>query len=179
MPTEKEKKFVLKTDTENYFAEIADEKLFIRQGYLLSSKGITLRFRQSISSTKKKENYFLTFKYTVNGRVIEIEKKIDERDFEDMWTQCLNKVVKIRYLVKDTKENIWEIDFFKDHNNETYFAMAEFEMPEDKDGPDFMPNFISENLVYEVSLTDSRFSSKLLGDVRYAIEIMNGLRSNQ
>lgn len=117
----------------------------------------------------------MTFKTNVSGRVIEIEKKIDERDFEDIWPQCLNKLEKTRYLVRDKGRHLWEIDYFRDHNSETYFAMAEFEMPEGKTKPDFMPKFVHDNLIYEVLLTDCRFSSKLIADVRYAKNLYRSL----
>lgn len=180
MPTENERKYVLRPDTENYFSKLAEDKLHISQGYLIASRGVSLRFRKSYSNPAKKINYCLTFKYNVaGGRVIEIEKKVEERDFNDLWPQCLNKLHKIRYLVRDMHKQLWEIDFFKDHNEQTYFAMAEFEMPEGKLKPDHIPKFITDNLVYEVALTDSRFASKLLGDVRYAVELLENLKKEK
>jgi len=104
--------------------------------------------------------------------VVEIEKKISERDFNDLWVQCLNRLEKTRYLVTaDSSGDIWEVDFFRDYNNSIYFALAELEMPEGQLEPNFIPDFIQKNLIYEVDLTDSRFSSKLLADVRYAKDI--------
>lgn len=176
MPTENEKKYVLKLECEEEIHEIAEGVLRIRQGYLMASKGTSLRIRKSHSSPYHK--FFLTFKSASNSRVIEIEKKIDERDFNDLWLQTLNKLEKNRCFVHDSEDNIWEVDFFIDHNNETYFALAEFEMPEGQKEPEFIPDFIQRNLIYEVDLTDSRFSSKLLADVRYAKNILSNLGSN-
>ncbi len=165
MPTENEKKYVLNLETEEKFQKLSESKVLILQGYLFSSKGTSLRLR------KMKAKHYLTLKSTVNGRVVEIENQIDERDFSDLWTQCMNKLEKIRYIVPDKQGQVWEVDFFKDHNGINYFALAEFEMPEGQLGPLFMPRFIRENLLFEVPLTDCRFASKLLADIRYASDL--------
>lgn len=168
MPTENERKYVL-TDCEDAIAKICDEKIKIDQGYLPLIKG-SLRIRKSIG---KKENYNLTFKLNNEIRIIEVETKLDKRDFDDIWVYCLNKLSKVRYKVKD-----WEIDFFKDHNNQTYFSMAEIEMEEGKKEPEFLPSFIKKNLIHTVAEKDGRFSSKLLSEVRYAVDILNNLNKN-
>jgi CYTH domain-containing protein len=165
MPTENEKKYVLNLDTEQHFQKLAESKALILQGYLFSSKGTSLRLR------KMKNKHYLTLKSSVNGRVVEVENQIDERDFNDLWTQCMNKLEKIRYCVPDKVGQIWEVDFFKDHKGVNYFALAEFEMPEGQLAPKFIPKFIRENLLFEVPLTDCRFASKLLADIRYASDI--------
>ena len=179
MPTENEKKYVLKRDTEEDFKNRAVTKGFIWQGYLFSSKGSSVRLRKLQGCRVSKVTHYLTLKSSVNGRVVEIENTINERDFNDLWTQCMNKLEKIRYVIPDKKEKIWEIDFFKDHNKENYFCLAEFEMPEDQLQPEFMPNWIKDILLYDVPLTDCRFSSKLLADVRYANDIYKELRNGK
>lgn len=173
MPTENERKYVLSLGKEKHFKELAKYKTTIRQGYLLSSKGVALRCRESVNS---KTEYYFTFKLTANsGRVVEIEKKIDERDFTDLWEQSLNKLEKIRYYIEDSEKQLWEVDFFKDQNGENYFCMAELEMPEGQHKPKSIPGFIEKNLVYEVDLKDSRFSSKMLADIKYATELYANL----
>lgn len=182
MPTEHEFKFILKLNCEDNLIKIAKKHLCISQGYLLASKGISLRLRSSQSGEMYKSTlipkndfrYEINFKSNTSKRIIEIENKIDKRDFDDLWQQCLNKLIKYRHIVKDKMDNSWEIDFFKDYNNENYFAMAELELPEGQ-SPKFIPDFIKSNLIYEVPLTDTRFSSKLIADVRYAIEINKSL----
>jgi CYTH domain-containing protein len=87
----------------------------------------------------------------------------------------MNKLEKIRYFIPDKKDQVWEVDFFKDHRNKTYFCLAEFEMPEGQLTPDFLPSYIKDNLIYEVALTDCRFASKLLADVRYASDLYETL----
>lgn len=165
MPTENEVKFVLKLEKEDKFRKLAENKAHIMQGYLFSSKGTSLRCR------KMKNKHYLTLKSTVNGRVVEIENQIDERDFNDLWTQCMNKLEKIRYFLHDAHNQIWEIDFFKDHTGANYFCLAELEMPEGQEKPRYVPVFIKENLLFDVPLTDCRFASKLLADIRYASDL--------
>lgn len=172
MPTENEKKYVLSLDTEDKFCKLSENKVIILQGYLFSSKGTSLRLR------KMKNKHYLTLKSSVNGRVVEIENQIDERDFNDLWTQCMNKLEKIRYMVSDKFDNVWEVDFFKDHNGTNYFALAEFEMPEGQLSPTYIPKFIRDNLLFEVPLTDCRFASKLLADIRYASDLYRVLRDS-
>ncbi len=178
MPTEHEMKFILNPNCEQEIARLAKKHYFISQGYLIASRGISLRIRKS--QLDKKSRYTTTFKCSVNGnsRVVEIEKRIDERDYTDLWALCLNKLEKQRHVIKDSMGETWEIDFFKDYRNETYFAMAELEMPEGQILPKIIPKFISNNLVYQVPLTDCRFSSKLISDVRYAIEIYKSLEQS-
>lgn len=165
MPTENELKYVLNLNTEDKIRQIAESKISILQGYLFFSKGTSLRCR------KAKNKHYLTLKSNVNGRVVEVENQIEERDFNDLWTQCMNKLEKTRYLVPDKANQTWEVDYFKDHKGETYFCLAEIEMPEGQASPKLIPNFIKTNLVLEVPLTDCRFASKLLADIRYAHDL--------
>jgi len=172
MPTENERKYVIKTSIESEVNELCCEKYKIAQGYLIATRGITVRIRKMTSLFgKEKEILYFTLKVNANNRMIEIEEKIDERDFNDLWLIAVNKLEKIRYIVKDSKM-YWDVDFFKDYKNETYMAVAEIEMPEDQLEPDSLPSFVKKNLIFKVDLNDSRFSNKLLGDARYACEIL-------
>lgn len=162
-------------EIEDKFKKLAHHKAKISQGYLFASKGISLRCRKV---ENKKTSFFLTLKSTVAGRCVEVENPLEERDFKDLWTQCMNKLEKIRYFVYD-KDNLWEVDFFKDHNRANYFCLAEFEMDEGLLRPNFIPDFIKDNLLYEVDLTDCRFSSKLLADIRYAADMYNNLKETK
>lgn len=179
MPTENECKFILHMECEEQIGKLAEEKWRLHQGWLMAGKGYSLRCRKQTDRLNKKTTYILNYKCTVaSGRTVEIEKRMDERDFNDLWPQCLNKIEKVRCVVYDKYHEKWEIDFFKDHNQQTYFAMAEFEMPEGKLAPDTLPPFIRNNLLHEVPLTDCRFASKLLGDVRYALNLYTSLKES-
>lgn len=175
MPTENELKFVINEKCEKEVKKICEEKYEICQGYLIATRGITVRIRKSIKQPSKQESYCFTLKVNTAGRVIEIEKNINKRDFNDLWNIALNKLEKIRYILQNKKEK-WELDFFKDYNGLTYMAVAEIEMPENKKGPDELPEIIKKNLIYKVPLTDNRFSNKLLGDAKYATEILRSLK---
>ena len=168
MPTENELKYVIRMDSENDVRRMADCTQIIYQGYLVASRGASLRIRKVWNPKKGNTNYFMTFKYTVNGRVIEVETKIDKRDFDDLWSVSMNKLEKVRHKVKASSGEVWEIDFFKDHHDRTYFALAEIEMPEGQLAPIMIPPFLNEIIIHSVPLTDTRFASKLLADVRYA-----------
>jgi len=176
MPTENERKYVLQRDCERLFKDAADSVFLCRQAYLAFSKGMSARVRESIV-LHQKPKYRFCFKQKVGGRVVEIEKKIDRRDFDDLWSVALNRLEKIRYNLYFEPDYLWEVDFFKDKEHQTYFALAEHEMPEGQIEPDFMPEVISANLLYTPNIDDNRFSSKRLADVRYATRLLDDLNS--
>lgn len=179
MPTEHEYKYVLSMNTdEEYFKEHCEKHFVIQQGYLAFSKGMTCRVRSSrlgLASVK----WFLTFKQKVGKRVIEVETRLDNRDGNDLWDVCVGRLKKDRYAVcnnvvtdDSTGEgefSVWEVDFFK-KKGDLYFVLAEVELEEGS--PRIaLPDFIKDNLLYEVPLTDDRFGNKRLGDVEYATEM--------
>jgi CYTH domain-containing protein len=185
VPTENELKYVLNLDCEVDLvsSDFKYKKFLLLQGYLAFAKGMTLRLRSSqlmdrqklIEHPKRK----LCYKQKVNDRVIEIEKKINQRDFNDLWDSTLNRVEKQRYVV-DFGKSVWEIDFFKYNHNETYFALAEHEMPEGQKEPDYIPSFISKNLVYAVPPDkDDDFSTKRLACARHAKKVYKELINAQ
>jgi len=182
MPTENELKYLLHIDSEPQFEELARGTRHIRQGYLGFSKGMSLRIRETLWETDERDSdrYELTFKQKIKSRVIEIEKKLDSRDFEDLWNIAINRLEKIRYdlHVEDDLgvSHHWEVDAFKDHNHKTYIIVAEHEMPEDMDKPEFVPAIIKENLVYAVPRSDDRFASKKIADVKYAKKLYEKMK---
>lgn len=168
MPTEHEFKYVLSIETdEEYFKKYCEIHYIIQQGYLAFSDGMSCRVRSVRESgeSDRRTKWFLTFKQKVGDRVIEVEKELDRRDGVDLWSVCVGKLKKDRYVIKDNDGIEWEVDFFK--NGNLYFVLAEVELEEGSPriGP---PLFITLHLLYEVPLTDDRFSNKRLGDVEYA-----------
>jgi CYTH domain-containing protein len=147
----------------------------ISQGYLIATRGITVRVRKSVKLSNQKTEYYFTLKATTGGRAIEVEKKLDKRDFDDLWNIALNRLEKTRYII-NSFENTWEIDFFRDYKEHIYMAIAEVELPEDQYEPHDTPDVVKENLLYVVPLTDTRFSNKLLGDARYASQLLTEIR---
>jgi len=179
MPTEHEYKFLLSLELAKDFdharlLKMAKEHQHIMQGYLAFSKGMTTRIRCIDDGDKQK--WFLTFKQKVDERVIEIEKRLDDRDGKDLWSICVGKLKKDRYVIED-KGIKWEVDFFK-KGHHLYFVMAEVELPEGASRPKLVPDFLKEYILYEVPLTDDRFSNKRLSEVEFATnlyhQILNG-----
>ena len=161
----------MKIESEVAIAKAASSISEISQAYLFGAKGCTFRVR-SATNKKGKIEYFFTFKVNTGGRIVEVEDYLDDRDFKDLWAISFNKLEKTRYKFNGEYKG-WVADFFRDHNDLTYFAMAECEMPEGDKSPKYVPAEIKESLVYEVPLTDDRFCSKLLSDVRYARNLFN------
>jgi len=176
MPTENERKFVLDIASyvEKDFLKHSDSIRHIRQGYLFFSKGASLRVRETIEEEKSGVKHEICIKQRAGSRVIEIEKKLDNRDFHDLWDISLNRLEKIRYNCV-WKGQLWEVDFFKNHEQQNYFAMAEHEMPEGQISPDFIPARIKEHLIFEVPLDDDRFSSKRIACVNHAKKLYESL----
>lgn len=171
MPTEHEYKYVIDLKLAEEYSHkdikaISDQFCHIKQGYLAFSKGMTTRIR--CITKLKKEKWFLTFKQKINNRVIEIEKKIDSRDGHDLWSVCVGKLKKDRYAI-DNEGMLWELDFFK--KGGLYFILAEVELDEGAPRPKTVPPFLKEHILYEVPLTDDRFSNKRLGDAEYATSL--------
>jgi CYTH domain-containing protein len=174
LPTENERKFVINKKCESLVKQLCIESYEISQGYLVSTKGVTLRLRKTSPYNSCKETYYFTLKSTVNNRVIELEHEIDKRDFHDLWQNSINKLEKTRYKIKN-KKLVWELDFFYDYKGELYFALAECELPEGVEKPETIPDIIKNNLIFEVPLDDNRFANKHLGDPRYCLDLMNDL----
>jgi len=169
MPTEHEYKTVISLDLANDFhhptlVKMAKEHQHIKQGYLDSGDGMTTRIR-CIDNQK----WILTFKQKVGDRIIEIEQELDDRDGQDLWSICVRKLKKNRYVIEDNGIK-WELDFFNNENN-IYFVLLEVELPEGSSRPKTVPEFLKEYVLYEVPLTDSQFSNKLLSEVNFATEI--------
>lgn len=170
MPTEHEFKYVISMDLLNTYPEekirmLADSHIIIKQGYLAFSKGMSCRIRCATESGK--DRWFLTFKQKVTDRVIEIEKRLDNRDGQDLWEIAVGKLTKDRYIIKHTGI-CWELDLFKMTDGGIYFVLGEIELSEGAPRPKSVPPILKKHVLLEVELTDDRFSNKRLGDVDYA-----------
>jgi len=179
MPTEHEYKYVIDLALADKYSHkdiksMADHFTHIKQGYLAFSKGMTTRIR--CITTTKKERWYLTFKQKVGNRVIEVEKKIDSRDGHDLWEVCVGKLKKDRYAI-DNEGITWELDFFK--KGTLYFILAEVELEEGAPRPKSVPGFLKEYILYEVPLTDDRFSNKRLGDAEYATGLYAAIQKGE
>jgi len=174
MPSENERKFVLRLDKEDCIKEVCGSSFHsIQQSYLSGGA----RLRESCLNTNVGgiahigvPVYHFCYKKFANKRLIEIETEISPRDFHDLNQDVICKLSKHRYEIIG-----WEVDFFLDSLGKTYFLMAEYEMDEDQFEPGFFPDIILTNLIYEVPLGDDDFSSKKLCDIAHASQIYKNL----
>lgn len=169
MPTEHEFKYVLSLELAKEYSEdqmraICEEHRAIKQGVICHGPGMYLRIRHSLSNGKPQ--WYMTFKLKDADRTIEVETELDDRDGNDLWTRCYWTLIKNRYIFEEDGIK-WEVDFFKS-GEDVYFILAEAELPENAPRPKSMPDFLKNHLMYEVPLTDDRFSNKRLGHVGYA-----------
>ncbi len=171
IPTENELKYLLNLECEADLIAVAINVRHIHQGYLAFTKGMSLRVRETNGN-----RYELTFKQKIKNRVVEIEKKIDLRDYTDLWDIAVNKLEKIRYDIKDDAKGLWEVDVFKDHFHKSYIIIAEHEMPEGMETPKIIPKIIKKNLLYAVPKNDVRFASKKIANLKYAQKLYQILK---
>ena len=137
----------------------------IRQGYLATSDSMNARVRNCIYANGNEE-WIYTFKQKVTGRQVEIEQSLNTRDGMDLWEVADLKLKKTRHYYENKDRTVWEIDLFYSSDG-LYMALAEIELPEGSPPPNELPELLQKHLLFEVPLTDDRFSNKRLGDVKY------------
>ena len=177
MPTENERKYVL-YNTPVVLTDIANKAkkiLSIEQAYIQSGKGWNLRIRKTFGIHYDEPVYHSTYKHQINGRVVEIQIGIDERDYDDLFSKAITMLNKTRYVIPVGALK-WEIDFFYDSKRTVvYFVLAEIELPEGVASPHLIPEFINEHLLFEVPSDNNKYSSLKLSDMEYAIKRYNKL----
>lgn len=185
MPVEHEYKFILSKDI------LKDpgfqvKPMEIEQGYLAKGPGMSLRVRSVKRQPRSAEDFYrdpdwyVTLKQKVGDKTVEIENSISTEDGESLWTKCTGKLKKLRYVYEDystQEDNRWELDVFMD-GDEIYFIMAEVELAFGKPRPP-ASFFIAPYVIYEVDLTDERFSNKNLGDVEFAKQLYQELQTKK
>ncbi len=153
-------------ESEKSIASQAEKFIKIEQKYLAIDKGFSVRIRSS-----NNENYCLTVKKNCDGQCVEIETPINEEDFKKLWPTGSNKVTKTRYIYQG-----WEIDFFKTSTGTNYFAVAEIELFSWQKAPNFIPQLITNHLIFTVPIGDGRFSNKKLGNIKYASQLLQSIK---
>lgn len=167
MPIENERKFVVSSNIVHHLDPY--ERYDIKQAYLPTSPEFTCRLRES--HTKEVKRVFTLKTLNPDGTNTEVEIPLGKDDFDALWLKCESHLHKTRYLINH-ESGIWELDVFWDGlKNESFFWMAEIELPVGQVAPSSIPNIISDHLRYEVPLTDGRFSSRKLSNVAYARKI--------
>jgi CYTH domain-containing protein len=166
MPVENERKFVLHDphgalEQALATARPAILRTAIRQAYL-DTAGLRIRRFDRGGQI----SHIFSYKRPVDGVMVEIEREIDALDFERLWKLRRETLEKVRYSIP-AGDCMWDIDFFKDAGR-TYFALAEVEMPEDREEPPPPPAILEPYVEFLVARGDERFSSKKLADPAYA-----------
>ena len=116
--------------------------------------------------------------------VLQLDSPEDEfliqyaRDFGDLAHSFVLHLRKIRYIIEHD-DGIWEVDFFKDRNENNYFVMAEHEMPELQLKPKSIPDIISDWMLHEVRPFDADYGSNRLCDMRHAAQILETLTNEE
>lgn len=123
------------------------------------------------------KDFFFTYKDWVTGQDerIEIEDRITEQAFQDLWPNCSDTMNKDRYVMKKDKIE-WVVDFMREGNDPQgaiYFVLAEAEMPEGMDKPRKILPEIKDDVIFEVPKANKNYSSRKLCDESYAAQKLN------
>lgn len=103
------------------------KKLEIEQGYLLIEKAKTVRVRVT------QDQAFITVKASIGKKTMsrrEYEYEIPHAEGVEMMTLCPDRVTKTRHVLRDDKNQIWEVDIFKKHLRG--LKVVEIELPDEK-----------------------------------------------
>lgn len=167
MPTEHEYKFVMRKEIFSDPRLQPQKTIHIRQGYIHPDVNLRIRCEDG-------RDWLFVYKTRAldlnafQGRQIEIQTKIDQRDGEDLWKLCDRKLEKYRHVCVMGGYK-WELDKFV-YCGETYFSMMEVELDEGLPSPPLPPLF-EQYLLWEVPLTESCCSNTKLTDVHYAANL--------
>ena len=128
----------------------------------------------------KNGKFVMTYKCwdTDKQHDIEVEPKISEHEFDALFALCADNhiVNKDRYLYPNNPDgHEWSVDFLYDENEETYFILAEAEMPEGHLTPDETPEEIKPFIAFQVPKGDKNYSNRKLGRVSHAQSLLQTL----
>lgn len=127
MSIEIERKYLVENDDWKKLPLI--KKIDIEQGYLMTSPDKSVRVR--VTSTQA----FLTVKVEKPGRGkkisrFEFEQEIPLEEGQTLMKMCKDTLQKTRHVLRDDKNQIWEVDVFKKHLRG--LKLAEIELPDEK-----------------------------------------------
>jgi CYTH domain-containing protein len=144
---------------------------YLRQAYLDTS-GLRIR---SIRSADRVQHIF-SYKRPVDDQMVEIETEIAPIDFERLWKIRRETLQKARYSWNEGRFH-WDVDFFKTDDGQTYFALAEVEMPESDTQPPPPPVILAPHVLLLAPRNDPRFTSKRLADRGHAERLLADVRA--
>jgi CYTH domain-containing protein len=165
MAIENELKYVLPL-TFNKQALAGWKFIPVRQGYLDNGP----RIRQY------GEQYLFTYKRWIAAekKLVEIETEISKLDFDRLWPECEIVLDKHRYVLIDGAYE-WSVDFLLAESGQTYFVMAEVEMPENEKAPPSIPSAIENDIFFSPAQDDVRFTNIKLADQKFAATLLKEL----
>ncbi len=164
---ENELKYVLDLSGVSRVLLAADKIIEIKQGYLLRTPGKSARIRESIYSDHT--SYEFTFKQKIApGIAVELDNSLSTEMYNKLSSHAVGWVRKTRAVISG-----WDVDIFRDsYDGKPYFLMAEIEMPENQKIPNALLPVVRDLLVHPVDRGDCRFSSRKLGDIKYAKKLL-------
>lgn len=126
MPMEIERKFLIKSDGWKKLPLI--KVVEIKQGYILNTKSKTVRVRVT------QDQAFITIKAAVEDKKglirREFEYEIPHGEGQELLDLCTDTVDKTRHILRDDKNQVWEVDLFKKHLRG--LKVVEIELPDEK-----------------------------------------------
>ena len=176
MPVENEYKFALYDPEGTLEEKLMASDYFranIRQGYI--RKGARIREWHDLQTNTVR--YIFTYKHRVEDDVIEVETDISEDDFKKLWSIRELEVSKVRFkFIVD--EFTWDVDFLKDQNN-TYFSLAEVELPADERTVPVPPSTLKDYVLGGTGRHDKTLSNKRLLNVEYAKRVVTAFQAGE
>lgn len=141
-----ERKYLVKSDGWKRLSLL--KKIVIEQGYIHKAKGITVRVRVTDNTA------FLAIKGPAkNLSREEYEYEIPRTDGIDMLKLCTPPLVrKTRHVLRDEKNQVWEVDIFKGINRG--LIMAEIELESEKIIP-VLPDWIGLEVSFDRRYTNT------------------------
>jgi hypothetical protein len=176
MAIENERKIVLNElipDLERRFLEAPGvvSVQSLRQGYLNDESRL-----RHIVEPGQPPAFIFTFKRGLAIGVEELEFPIEEASFQRLWPTVSGALEKTRIKITDRFDLHWDIDFLK-HDGQTYFAMAEVEMPVEMMEPPALLPEVQRHTLHIVERDDLRFTNRKLTDRAYAIGLLAQIRN--
>jgi len=165
MNTEIERKFLIKDEFNNprdleFQLSISSELEgfeYIRQGYIMSDRGKTLRIRESREMFKESK-YILCFKVSVDEMTKkEYEYEIPREDGIVLLENCKPNIVEKSRMKINHEGNIWEIDTFRGQNEGLIVAEIELKSKEDFF---YKPKFIGLEVTFDKQYSNHYLSHK-------------------
>ena len=152
MPIEQERKIVLNLSVIPELINFPPKQ--IKQGYLAINSDGCIRLRQE-GVRRDDSDYLFCFKKQTEHGLIEIEKKISQKDFDRLWPLIIGEtIIKNRYYLGGG----FTVDIFM-KDGSPYKAIAEIELPEGQIDYPEPPEIIKKHLNFVVPFEQNQLYS--------------------